>query len=167
MSSLRVEGNKAGLRVGFWNVRRTSSVMDARLQRAAELNLDVFFMAEVRLDKDRDRILQVKRYAGYEYVSSLTERMKVVGYVARELIGSMAILWEDNNMLVIKVGGVQIGGVYWQPEWRTEETEEKLVTLGRKLEGEKKVVIGDWNAHHEMWACEGTQGNARGRQVVE
>ena len=29
------------------------------------------------------------------------------------------------------------------------------------------MVIGDWNAHHELWACEGTQSNARGRQVVE
>ena len=28
--------------------------MDAELQRAAELNFDVFLMAEMHLDKDRD-----------------------------------------------------------------------------------------------------------------
>ena len=74
----------------------------------------------------------------------------MVGYVARELMGSMEILWEDNNMVVVKVGGVQVGGVYWQPEWKIEETEEKLATLGQRLEGEEKVVIRDWNAHHEL-----------------
>ena len=46
-------------------------------------------------------------------------------------------------------------------------TEERLTALGQKLVGEKRVVIGDWNAHHELWSCEGTQGNARGRQIVE
>ena len=111
--------------------------------------------------------MQVKRHAGYECISSLTEGTKVVGYITRELVGSMEVLWEENNVLVLKVGGVRIGGVYWQPEWRTEETEERLAVLGRKLEGEKKMVIGDWNAHHELWACEHTQNNARGRQIVE
>ena len=42
------------MRVGFWNVRRTGSAIDVGLQRAAELNLDIFFLAEVHLDRDRD-----------------------------------------------------------------------------------------------------------------
>ena len=139
--------------MGFWNVRRTGSAMDVGLQWAAELDLDIFFLAEVHLDRDRDGNLQVKRHARYQCISSLTEGTKVVGYAEIDIVGSMEILWEENNMVVIKVGDVRVGGVYWQPEWRTEETEEKLALLGRKLEGEKKVVIGDWNAHHEMWAC--------------
>ena len=167
MSSLRNKGKEEGLRVGFWNVRRTGSVMDVGLQRAAELDIDIFFMAEVHLDKDRDGILQVKRHAGYERVSTLTEGTKVVAYGASELMGSIAVLWEDNNIVVVKVGDLRVGGVYWQPEWKSEETEEKLAKLGRKLEGKKRVVIGDWNAHHEEWACEGSQGNARGNQLVE
>ena len=94
--------------------------MDAGLQRAAELKLDIFFMAEVHLDKNRDGILQVKRHAGYESVSSLMEGTKVVAYVVSELMGSIAVLWEDNNMAVVKVGDLRVGGVYWQPEWRSE-----------------------------------------------
>ena len=78
--------------MGFWNVRRTGSAMDVGLQRAAELEFDVFFMAEVHLDKDRDGILQAKRHAGYEHVSSLMEGTKVVAYVASEIIGSVAVL---------------------------------------------------------------------------
>ena len=100
--------------MGFWNVRRAGSAMDAGLQRAAELNLDVFFLAEVHLDKDRDGTLQAKRHAWYERVSSLTEGTKLVAYVASEAMGSMAVLWKDNNMVVVKVGDVQVGGVYWQ-----------------------------------------------------
>ena len=116
------KGNKEGegkLRVGFWNVRRTGNAMDAGLQRAAELDLDIFFLAEVHLDKDKERNLQAKKHAGYECVTSLTEGTKVVGYVASELIGSMEVLWEDSNTIVMKVGGIRVGGVYWQPEWRT------------------------------------------------
>ena len=85
----------------------------------------------------------------------------MVGYITSKLVGSMEVQWEENNMLVLKVGGVRIGGVYWQPEWRIEETEEKLAVLGWKLEGEKKMVIRDWNAHHELWAYECTQNNVR------
>ena len=70
-------------------------------------------------------------------------------------------------MVVLKVGDLRVGGVYWQPEWRTGETEERLTELGRRLGDGKRVVIGDWNAHHELWACEDIQGNAWGRQVVE
>ena len=158
---------EAELRVGFWNVRRTGDAMDAGLQQAADLDLDIFFLAEVHLDGKIDRTLQVKKHTGYSCVSSLAEGTKVVGYVGDELIGSMEILWEENNMVVIRVGDVRVGGVYWQPEWRTEETEERLAELGRRLGDGKRVVMGDWNAHHELWACEGTQGNARGRKVVE
>ena len=129
--------------MGFWNVRRTGSAMDVGLQRAAELNFDIFFMAEVHLDKDRDRNLQAKRHAGYECVLTLTEGTKVVAYISSELMGSMAVLWENNNILVVKVGGLQVGGVYWQPEWRTEETKERLTELGQRLGDGKRVVIGD------------------------
>ena len=132
--------------MGFWNLRRIGSAMDVGLQRAAELNLDIFFLAEVHLDKDRDGILQAKRHAGYERVSSLIEGIKVVAYVARELMGSMVVLWENNNIVVVKVGDLQVGGVYWQPAWRTEETKGRLTELGQRLGDGKRVVIGDWNA---------------------
>ena len=46
--------------VGFWNMRRNGSAMDIKLQRAAELNLDIFFLGEAHLDKDRNGELQVK-----------------------------------------------------------------------------------------------------------
>ena len=85
--------------------------MDVGLQRAAEFNFDICFLAEVHLDRDRNGTLQVKRHAGYECVSSLTEGTKVVGYVASELMGSMEVLWEENNMMLVKVGGVRVGGV--------------------------------------------------------
>ena len=78
------------MKVGFWNVRRTGSAMDVGLQRAAELEFNVFFLAEVHLDKDKEGNLQVKRHAGYERVSSLMEGTKIVAYVASELMGSMA-----------------------------------------------------------------------------
>ena len=84
----------------------------------------------------------MKRHAGHECVSSLVEGTKVVGYVASELMGSTEVLWEENNMVVVKVGDVRVGGVYWQPEWRTEETEEKLAELGRRLGEGKRVVMG-------------------------
>ena len=66
--------------------------MDVGLQEAAELDIDIFFMAEVHLDKDRDGILQAKRHAGYERVSTLTEGTKVVASGASELMGSIAVL---------------------------------------------------------------------------
>ena len=81
---------------------------------------------------------------------SLIEGTKVVVYIASELMRSTIVLWENNNMVVVKVRDLRVGEVYWQPEWRLEETEEKLATLGRKLEREKKVVIGDWNAYYEL-----------------
>ena len=86
--------------MGFWNVKRTGSAIDVRLQRAAELEFDVFFLAEVHLDKDKEGNLQVKRYARYERILSLIEGTKIVAYVASELMGSIAVLWEDNNMVV-------------------------------------------------------------------
>ena len=58
------------------------------LQRAAEVKFDIFFMAEVHLDKDRNGEFQVKRNAVYERVSSLEKGTKVVAYVASELMGS-------------------------------------------------------------------------------
>ena len=47
----------------------------------------------------------------------------MVTYVASKLMGSTEVLLEDNNMIVVKVGDVRVGGVYWQPEWRAEETD--------------------------------------------
>ena len=87
--------------------------MDVGLQRTAELKLDVFFMAEVHLYKNRDGNLQAKRHAGYERVSNLTEGTKVAAYVASEVMGSMAVLQESDNMVVVKVGDLRVGGVYW------------------------------------------------------
>ena len=82
-------------------------------------------------------------------------------------MGSVNLL-EDNNMIVVKVGDVRVGGVYWPPEWRSEGTDIKLKRLGRKLgnDGRKRIEIQDWNAHHKLYAYVGTQGNARGRWIV-
>ena len=72
-----------------------------------------------------------------------------------ELMGSVNLL-EDNNMIVVKVGDVRVGGVSWQPEWRSEETDIKLEGLGRiGNDGGKIIEIGDWNAHHELYAYVG------------
>lgn len=46
-----------GMRVGFWNIRRTGSAIDVGLQRAANLNFDIFFLVEVHLDRDKDGTL--------------------------------------------------------------------------------------------------------------
>ena len=70
-------------------------------------------MAEIHLDRDKDGNLQVKRHAGYQCISSLTEGTKIVGYVGTDIAGSIEVLWEENNMVVIKVGDVWVGGVYW------------------------------------------------------
>ena len=35
--------------VGFWDMRRNGSAMDIGLQRAAKLNLDIFFLGEAHL----------------------------------------------------------------------------------------------------------------------
>ena len=45
-------------------------------------------------------------------MSSLAEGNKVVGYMGDDLMGSIEILWEENNIVVIRVGDVPVGGVY-------------------------------------------------------
>lgn len=86
--------------------------MDVGLQWAAELELDVFSMGEVFLDRDRNGVIQVKKHTGYECISELKKETKVVVYVASDLIGSVEVLIVDKNMVVIKVGDTQVGGVY-------------------------------------------------------
>ena len=72
------------------------------------------------MDKDRNGGLKVKPHAGYERVLGLGEGTKMAAYVASKLMVSTEALLED-NMVVVKVGDVRVGGVYWQPEWRAEE----------------------------------------------
>ena len=72
----------------------------------------------MHLDYDRNGGLQVKRHAGYERVLGLGEGTKMMAYVESKLMGSTEVLLEDNNMVVVRVGDVRVGGVYWQPEWR-------------------------------------------------
>src|SRR5258706_6877086 len=94
--------------IGFWNVRRTGSAMDVGLQRAAELGLDIFFLGEIHIDKDRNNNLQVKKHAGYECVSSIKEGTKVAAYVASELMGAVEVLAEEDNWVVVKVGDIRV-----------------------------------------------------------
>ena len=49
-------------------------------------------------------------------------------------------------MIVVKVGDVQVGGVYLQPEWRAEETDNYQAsgsgTEGRKPQNNKSSGTG-------------------------
>ena len=65
----------------------------------------------MHLDKVRTCGLQVKRHAGYERVLGLEEGTMMVAYVASKLMRSTEVLLEDNNMIVVKVGDVLVGGV--------------------------------------------------------
>ena len=68
----------------------------------------------------------------------------MVAYVASKLMGSVEVLAKDNNMVVIKVDGIRVAGIYWQPEWSSEETENQLEWLERRLGGVgRRIIIGD------------------------
>lgn len=74
----------------------------------------------------------------------MKEEIKVVAYVASKLMGSVEVLAKDNNMVVIKVDGIRVAGIYWQPEWSSEETENQLEWLERRLGGVgRRIIIGD------------------------
>ena len=71
-------------------------------------------------------------------------------------------------MVVMKVGDVRVGGGFiGNRSGKQKRPMSDLRSWDGGLGDGQRMVIGDWNAHHERWACEGTQENARGRRIAE
>ena len=67
--------------------------------------------------------LHVKRHARYEYITGARKGMKVVAYVASELVVSTEVLMEEDNMVVVKVGDLE-----HQLAGRSDESETRIST---------------------------------------
>ena len=117
--------------------------MDVGLQTVAESGFDIFFMGEVHVDRSGGGF-HLKRYAGYECVTTVKEDMKVAGRICG--IGTEGFYkGSDGGQQFggVESGDVRVGGVYWQPKRRTEDIDHRLAELGHRLVNGRRVVIRD------------------------
>ena len=92
---------------------------------------------------------------GYSIVSKWGKGQRVVAYVAGEWDDRVELAYQEERMVVLKLGEKVIAGIYGDSKAGRKKYRKWLKEVRKQIGRREGVVIGDWNAHHKLWADRG------------
>ena len=148
-------------RVGFQNVHRSIENANVILEEAVKRDWDVVFIAEPWVEKKAGGwATTVQR--GFDMVSTLARDTKLVGYINIRHRQEVEKTEESSSWYILKVAGQVLAGVYMSKDWSVKRYGEVAALFGEYWrKGRKALLVGDWNAHHQLWGCANSDGKGK------
>ncbi|RPB27053.1 hypothetical protein L211DRAFT_846604 [Terfezia boudieri ATCC MYA-4762] len=133
--------------------------------QGAEEEVDVAFVGEAWIDREGK---ESQRHPTFVLGSSVRKGRRVLVYWQKSLMDDIRVILEEDNLVVVRVSGKKLGGVYASGKWQGRKWEEWLAGVGQKLGGggEDMVVVEDWNAHSQAWDVT-REEDSRGRTMAD
>ena len=118
------------------------------------------FVGEMWVEKRKGNGTQT--HGAFTLGSEVKKGKRVAVYWRKRLDGEVEIMRDEKNVVVVKVWGKRLRGVYMDGKLRMADWERWL----ESFEGYDGMV-GDWNAHNPGWdpLCE--QADGRGKRMEE
>ena len=130
------------------------------LEWAFKREIDILFVGEMWVEKRKGNRTQTHR--AFTLGSGVKKGKRVAVYWRKRLDGEVEVMRDEKNVVVVKIWGKKLGGVYVDGKSRMADWERWL----ESFEGYDSIV-GDWNAHNPGWdpLCE--QADGRGKRLEE
>lgn len=154
--------------VGFQNVQRGIPNADVILEEGFRREWDVVFLAEPWVNR-RPSGWATTMHDEYNMVSTLGQDTRLVAYVNKRYRGQEVEKKEESpDWCVLKVRGQTTAGVYMRKKWTVQECGVVVDNLGSYWRrGGRALLLGDWNAHHQLWGRNLAINDGKGKVIKE
>ena len=151
------------LNVAYMNMGRGCVAMHMFLEVCARRKVGVCFVGECWVARTRSG---TQSHPDYVMLGSAPKGTKVVVFIPKDLVDGVELQVATARVVIVKVGGCKIGGVYGKCGVGVHNMKDWLGSVTGWIGGGDWVLLGDWNAHHYTWLLDG-KSSPGGRVLAE
>lgn len=137
------------------NVGRGCVATYVFLEVCARRKVGVCFLGKYWVGRTRSGTLS---HPDYIMLGSANKGMKVVVFVSRDLGNGVELAVAIRHVVIVKVGGCKVGGVYGKYGIGVHAMKDWLGSMMGWIGGGDWVLLGDWNGYHHTWSLDGSSG---------
>ena len=146
------------IKVGYGNVNRSDTYTHTTLETLKDH--DVVFISEPKIFTSPNNPPGCVNHPDFNRVTFLRPWTKVVAYVHKKRQSYKSSSNDGGTQATISFHLTHITGLYIPNDFSAGETTDLLLSLGTSG---RRVILGDFNAHHPAWGTSKT--NPRGKAI--